>query len=65
LGGGDRRITSSRPAWAKLGRSYLKNQTNKLKQRAGSIAQVVECRRPWIQSPVLAKKKKKKPKTKK
>jgi hypothetical protein len=53
-----------RPAWAKLARLYLEKEKQNTNKRAGVMAQVVEhCLaylRPWVPSPALQKKKKKK-----
>jgi hypothetical protein len=49
--GGGRRITSSRPAQAKLARPKTYNK------RREAVAQEVACARPWVQSPLLFKKK--------
>jgi hypothetical protein len=48
-GNGSRRMENLRPAWAKLGRLYLKSQKNP--KGLGSVAQVVDTfsarGRPW------------------
>jgi hypothetical protein len=55
------RISNSRPAWEKLGRSCLKNKIQTEGLRA--LYQVVErlpsmCKVSWVQSPVLGRKRK-------
>jgi hypothetical protein len=58
-GGRDKKISSSKPDWAKLVRPYLKNKSKNTKMAKRMIQVVEVCVKSWVQSPVPQKKKEK------